>query len=203
MRTFSFLQESTRYCNYSQGKFNNELTFIIPRWYSLEEGSYQYVHETGPMGHDFYWTPEISLKDLENGAGIFLDCLSHSEAAYFELMDKWYSRIQDRRYGTGYKGNPLTPQQARAVLPNALKSEIIVTGFVSDWWGEYKVYDKRTGKLQYTIPGKNFLETEVVNREIYRVEEKGFFPLRCSKAAHPQMRELAVPLRGEFIKRNW
>lgn len=26
-----------------------------------------------------------------------------------------------------------TPQQARAVLPNALKTEIMVTGFVSDW----------------------------------------------------------------------
>ena len=31
-RTFSFCQESQRYCNYSKGKFNNELTFIIPNW---------------------------------------------------------------------------------------------------------------------------------------------------------------------------
>src|SRR5574344_950615 len=31
-RIFSFMQESTRYCNYSTGKFNNELTFIIPSW---------------------------------------------------------------------------------------------------------------------------------------------------------------------------
>lgn len=32
-RTFSFLQESTRYCNYSKDKFNNELTFIKPCWF--------------------------------------------------------------------------------------------------------------------------------------------------------------------------
>ena len=31
-RHFSFLNESTRYCNYSKGKFNEELTFIIPQW---------------------------------------------------------------------------------------------------------------------------------------------------------------------------
>ena len=29
-RHFSFMQESTRYCNYSKGKFGNELTFIMP-----------------------------------------------------------------------------------------------------------------------------------------------------------------------------
>lgn len=31
-RMASFAQESTRYCNYSKDKFNNELTFIIPNW---------------------------------------------------------------------------------------------------------------------------------------------------------------------------
>src|SRR5574344_480236 len=31
-RVFSFAQESTRYCNYSKDKFDNELTFIIPCW---------------------------------------------------------------------------------------------------------------------------------------------------------------------------
>jgi len=30
-RHMSFLNESTRYCNYSKGKFNSELTFIIPQ----------------------------------------------------------------------------------------------------------------------------------------------------------------------------
>ena len=32
-RKMSFAIESTRYCNYSKGKFNNELTFITPAWY--------------------------------------------------------------------------------------------------------------------------------------------------------------------------
>lgn len=57
------------------------------------------------------------------------------------------------------------PQQARAVLPNALKTELVMTGFVSDW--------------------------------------KHFFDLRCDSAAHPQARELAIPLKEEFIKRGY
>lgn len=32
-RVFSFIQESSRYCNYSKNKFGNELTFIKPVWY--------------------------------------------------------------------------------------------------------------------------------------------------------------------------
>lgn len=31
-RTHSISEESTRYCNYSKDKFNNELTFIAPEW---------------------------------------------------------------------------------------------------------------------------------------------------------------------------
>ena len=29
--------------------------------------------------------------------------------------------------------NGNTPQQARQILPNALKTELVMTGFVSDW----------------------------------------------------------------------
>ena len=163
-RTMSMAQESTRYCNYSKDKFGNELTFIIPNWYNLKEGHYQYVHETGPLGHDFYWTPEVSYEDLENGVNVFLDSLAHSEAAYQELLNKWDNRIHDRRYRTGYRGNPLTPQQVRAVLPLCTKSEAVMTGFISDW--------------------------------------KHFFELRCPANAHPQARELAIPLSEEFVKRK-
>lgn len=34
--TLSHLAESTRYCNYSKDKFNNELTFVQPNWLSDE-----------------------------------------------------------------------------------------------------------------------------------------------------------------------
>jgi thymidylate synthase ThyX len=32
---------------------------------------------------------------------------------------------------------------------------------------------------------------------------KHFFDLRCSGSAHPQARELAIPLKEEFINRKY
>lgn len=48
-------------------------------------------------------------------------------------MSAWENRVTDRRYVTGFKRNPWTPQQARAILPNSLKTELVMTGFESDW----------------------------------------------------------------------
>lgn len=98
-RVFSFAQESTRYCNYSKDKFNNEITFIQPCWVLDEDNS---VH-------------------AEN---IFVDSLCKAEKDYFELLKE------------GWK-----PQQARAVLPNALKTELVMTGFISDWEHFFKLRD--------------------------------------------------------------
>jgi len=53
-----------------------------------------------------------------------------------------------------------TPQEARSVLPNSLKTEIIITCNLREW--------------------------------------RHFFKLRCSKRAHPQMREITLPLLREF-----
>ena len=53
-----------------------------------------------------------------------------------------------------------TPEEARAVLPNSLKTELVMTANLREW--------------------------------------RHFFKLRTSKAAHPQMRELTVPLLSEF-----
>ena len=108
-RVFSFAQESTRYCNYSKEKFGSELTFIEPCW--LENYNYE--------GNTYY-----------KG---FLVALRAAEANYFALMKKWEDKIPDKRYKTGFRNNPWTPQQARAVLPNALKTELVMTGFESDW----------------------------------------------------------------------
>lgn len=116
-RVFSFAQESTRYCNYSKDKFGNEVTFIEPCW--LEDYNYE--------GNTYY-----------NG---FLVALRAAEANYFDLMKKWEDRIPDKRYKTGFRNNPWTPQQARAVLPNALKTELVMTGFASDWKHFFKLRD--------------------------------------------------------------
>lgn len=136
-RVFSFAQESTRYCNYSKDKFGNEITFIEPCWLD----SYNYNGNTY--------------------GNCFLTALEAAEASYLDLLKKWDDKIPDKRYKTGFRNNPWTPQQARAILPNSLKTELVMTGFISDW--------------------------------------KHFFELRTAQNAHPQMRELAIPLKEMMI----
>lgn len=56
------------------------------------------------------------------------------------------------------------PQEARAVLPNSVKTEIIMTASIECW--------------------------------------KHFFNLRTAAGAHPQMKQIAEPLKAEFIERG-
>lgn len=116
---------------------------------------------------------------------IFIASLNCAERDYLDLLE------------AGWK-----PQEARAVLPNALKTELVMTGFIDDWWGEYLVIDKATGLVDQRIHGKFYDELNNIDRDKYRVVEKGFSPLRCSSGAHPQAQELAIPLREEFVKRR-
>lgn len=106
-RVFSFAQESTRYCNYSKDKFGNELTFIIPCWIDSIKDSDIYSYDT----HIDLWQ-----KSEDANTSNFLQSIAWSEKNYLTLLHN------------GWK-----PQQARAVLPNALKTELVMTGFVSDW----------------------------------------------------------------------
>lgn len=60
--------------------------------------------------------PSWYSKTLENKHGGFERFLEDSQSLYTSLLDQGY-----------------LPQEARACLPNALKTEIVVTGFESDW----------------------------------------------------------------------
>lgn len=141
-RVMSFAQESTRYCNYSKDKFGNEITFIIPCWLDIPEGK-AYWHDginyrVGVTEENIFGesvNPKAWFNKESNCVEVhdYIQALDNAEKAYLRLMSAWENRVTDRRYVTGFKGNPWTPQQARAVLPNALKTELVMTGFVSDW----------------------------------------------------------------------
>lgn len=87
-RLASFAQESTRYCNYSQDKFNSEITVIRP-----------FYLEVGTEGY----------KNWKNSC-------ETAEKEYFNLLN----------YGC-------TPEEARAVLPNSLKTELVMTANLREW----------------------------------------------------------------------
>ncbi len=87
-RIASYSQESTRYCNYSKGDFDGEITVIQPSY--LEPGTEGYL----------MW--ENACKGAEH--------------AYFDLLN-WGAK----------------PEEARAVLPNSLKTELIMTANLREW----------------------------------------------------------------------
>lgn len=66
----SHLAESTRYCNYSKDKFNNEVTFVIPEWVETRCPN---TEHSGPSFTDIYWSSACKeaesnyLRLLENG----------------------------------------------------------------------------------------------------------------------------------------
>lgn len=115
-RVMSFAQESTRYCNYSKNKFDNELTFIIPNWSQIPEGNYPCHINRGSAE---FITEGQNFKDR----GI-------DEAGKLLIMN---FGIVEHDYMTLLKYFNWKPQEARTVLPNSLKTELVVTGFVSDW----------------------------------------------------------------------
>lgn len=56
-RTFSFCQESQRYCNYSKDKFDNEVTYIKPTWLKdLPTGHYEYRG----IANEFLWSLKVA-----------------------------------------------------------------------------------------------------------------------------------------------
>lgn len=86
-RVASFAQESTRYCNYSQDKFGNEITVVRPLW--IKDGLAKDLWETA----------------CEN-----------AESSYFRLLEEGW-----------------TSEEARTVLPNSLKTEVVMTANIREW----------------------------------------------------------------------
>lgn len=100
-RIASYSQESTRYCNYADGKFGGELTFIRP----------------------CYWRENSLLMDLWKGS------MMAAEYTYKEML-----------------AMGATPEEARGILPNALKTEVVVTMNIREWRHFFKL---RTAKAAH------------------------------------------------------
>lgn len=87
-RIASFSQESTRYCNYSQDKFDGEIAVIKPLYLAEDTA-----------GYDFW-----------------KDSCAVAESTYFDMLE----------FGC-------SPQEARSVLPNRLKTEVVMTANLREW----------------------------------------------------------------------
>lgn len=112
-RTLSITQESTRYCNYSKDKFDNCLKFIIPSWIKdINDGETFSVEDTAP---NKIVDAILAGKRTPNTL-VLISSHVCEESAYLELIN-----------------SKCSPQQARDVLSNGLKTELIVTGTIPQW----------------------------------------------------------------------
>lgn len=102
-RLASFSQESTRYVTY-----NGEMEFIIPPWVSILNGEYPNTPDK------LIDTMKMILRDKQSF--VWFTAMQLSANAYTTLIEK------------GWK-----PEEARSVLPNSLKTEIVVTADMREW----------------------------------------------------------------------
>lgn len=129
-RLCSFSQESTRYCNYSDEKFGSELTFIIPsKWLGVPNSSWTEWEESlsyldQVANGESITTPIID--DVDKSVSAFYSQCVAAEETYLELL-----KLEN------------SPQVARGVLPNCLKTEINVTANIREWRHIFKL---RTSK---------------------------------------------------------
>jgi thymidylate synthase (FAD) len=100
-RLASFSQESTRYCNYSKGKFGSQITVIRP----------------------CFWQERTDQYDTWYAA------CREAEVRYFRLLEQ------------GAKA-----QEARSILPNSLKTEIVMTANLREW---KTVFKQRTAPMAH------------------------------------------------------
>ena len=122
------------YCNYSKDKFDNQLIFIKPYWYTGKD-----LNDLG-----------IKYSANSDSEVTFISSLEDSERRYFELLE------------VGMK-----PQQARQVLPNALKTEINMCGFISDWKHFFSLRSSHAG-AKGMHPDMNYIANQVYDEFLKR-----------------------------------
>lgn len=111
---------------------------------SFSQESTRYCNYSGDrFGSELTFIKPCFLKDGTSEFGSWVMAMNFSEFAYFDMLVEG-----------------CTPQEARSVLPNSTKTEIVMTANLREW--------------------------------------RHFLKLRTAKAAHPQMRELTVPLLHEL-----
>lgn len=116
-RHMSFANESTRYCNYGKDKFDSEITFIKPQWANIKEITDKNKVKLSDGLSSWFNPNYIHIYGLDIPSKWFMKACLEAEYSYLHMINE----------------QNMKPQEAREVLPLCTKSEIIVTGFESDW----------------------------------------------------------------------
>ena len=108
--------------------------FVRHRVFSFAQESTRYCnYSKDKFGNELTFIKPCFKSSSDSEGDVYNHNLALQEFE-FALIDaeKRYLRVLDLGW---------SPQQARSILPNALKSELVVTGFDSDWEGFFKLRD--------------------------------------------------------------
>lgn len=127
-RKFSFLMESQRYVGYHKNKFGGEITIIIPEWIKARINDIASYNNNDDLAQMSY-ANALHDNRVQNDEAIKTWCNSQrkSEVDYMTLTSI-----------------NIKPEEARSVLTNDCKTELIMTGFVSDWEHFFDLRSKGT-----------------------------------------------------------
>jgi thymidylate synthase (FAD) len=120
--------ESQRYVGYHKDKFGGEITIIIPEWIKARINDIASYNNNDDLAQIPY-SEAIMDKRMEEDVSIITwkSAQGISENHYIRLTE------------LGCK-----PEEARGVLTNDCKTELIMTGFVSDWEHFFDLRSKGT-----------------------------------------------------------
>lgn len=116
-RVMSMLQESQRYVGYNKEKFGGEITIIIPEWIKARINDIASYNNNDDLAQIPY-SEAIMDKRMEEDMSIITWRSAQG------ISENYYMRLTE----LGCKS-----EEARGVLTNDCKTELIMTGFVSDW----------------------------------------------------------------------
>ena len=125
-RSMSFMQEGQRYCNYAKDKFGNQLTYITPVQCTEDIPNNTELKDNIDIDN-FVWAKN------DNGKTLKVNKLTQGMLYLFYDTEVHYIGL----INLGWK-----PQEVRAILPNATKTELYMCGFNDDWDHFFNLRDR-------------------------------------------------------------
>lgn len=121
-RTFSFAQESTRYCNYASEKFGASVTFIKPEWIT-EENREEFTNDLSILEQMYFkWLDKTGKPEL---ARYFLPNGVKTELVMTAFNDDWQHFFDLRALDKTGKAHPDIKKLALPLYKDMIKEEMI------------------------------------------------------------------------------
>ncbi len=120
-RADSMAEQSTRYCNYSKDKFDNEISVNLPQF-------------VAGLLKDGYLSEDIEAGDVDLTEDDFMFLAHQVATGQADDMENWlFANAAAEKAYMNLVAAGRKPQEARVVLPLDTNTELVHTAFVTDW----------------------------------------------------------------------